>query len=78
MKNVPMTLELANAAVARYNLSGGTARAVRLYLSGICATRAEAGRVAGVDAAVLTRAIKRMTIVRRCDCCGNEIKLVNV
>ena len=72
-RNVPMPLEHANRAVESYRLSGKTARAVRMFLSGICETKTEAAREAGGDAALVSRALGRMTVTRRCDCCGQNV-----
>ena len=76
--NVPMPLDVASAAIAQYNLHGDTARAVRLFLSGICKTKAEAADQCGIDRSILTRALRRMTSVRTCSCCGQEVRQVEV
>lgn len=74
----PVTLDVANAATAKYNLSGATARAVRLYLTGISPTGAHAARTAGLDPAAVSRALKRVLVTTVCTCCGNKIQVVNV
>ena len=76
--NVPMPLDEASAAVVQYHLRGGTARAVRLFLSGICKTQAEAADQCGVDRSILSRALRRMTSVRTCSCCGQAVRQVEV
>lgn len=75
-RNVPMPLEEANLAVEQYNLSGKTARAVRMFLSGICPTRNQAALEAGVSATLVTRALNRMTLSAECSCCGHPIKTI--
>lgn len=73
-RNVPMPLEEANAMVASYNLSGRTARAVRLFLSGVCESKRNAALVAGVCDTAVIRAVSRMeSVTRRCDCCGHDL-----
>ncbi len=75
--NVPMTLEEASAMVTSYNLSGRTARAVRLFLAGVCNTQRNAAEVAGVSPAVVTRAIARMlTTTKRCHCCSSNLTVL--
>ena len=76
--NVPMPLDQAGKAIDQYNLRGETARAVRLFLSGICKTKAEAADQCGIERSLVTRALRRMTITRTCSCCGQEIRQVEV
>lgn len=74
--NVPMTLEDANHAVEAFNLSGGTARAVRLYLTRITESRNQAAQAVGVHQSLVTRALRRMTATVTCGCCGHPVKMI--
>lgn len=67
-----------DAVVAKYGFRGSTARAVRLFLTGICKTRYEAAQVAGIDRSVVTRAIQRVMVTTECPTCGHPITKLNI
>lgn len=52
-----------------------TEQAVRLVLSG--KSRTAAAREAGVDRAAVSRAIKKITKVTTCPCCGGVVKTIH-
>lgn len=76
--NLPLSLDQANQAIAQYHLSGGTARAVRLYLAGICPTQKAAADQVDVSPSILARALRRMSSSRRCACCGQVSRRIEV
>jgi hypothetical protein len=78
VKGRPLLAVPAAALVARHNFSGGTALALRLFLMNENMTRNQAAKAAGVDPAVVSRGLARISTTVECPCCGTGYRTLNI